>query len=450
MAVAVKQRSETTTGNPLDRMPVICLAGLVYVLASLAIVFKLLPALWDQMCRGLGLSPDSFGSLTLLGLVMLGVATGLVVLGGRLLGPRTLPGVKAGIFCALVGFLLVLLLTRWFSLWVEYFVYHSTAGPTVGIVVVAVFFFGLLLLGARWFTRPSFEKAMVSFENQGWFSSTAYKKQQGLKVRRGTILGILILVGAGIYSMLAHNTLAQGPANWELNVPFSGKVTITKETEGDAAPYLEKMWPAGAGHLVIDRYALRDINEKVDPDRYVKIDKTGFTGDSKFKDGEIVPKSDYEAEEKEFAEDAGYTYDKDRKKYVKRVGDTVEEWKGYAVKPELAYGPVTYSTIPLLPAVKFTLPLLLLAAALWFAWRVVSLPVFADFLIATEAELNKVSWTTRRRLLQDTVVVLITVILLAGYLFAMDQIWGTILSWKPFGVIVISKQEAKGTEQKPW
>ncbi len=34
--------------------------------------------------------------------------------------------------------------------------------------------------------------------------------------------------------------------------------------------------------------------------------------------------------------------------------------------------------------------------ALWLAWRVVNVPSFADFLIATEAELNKVSWTTRR------------------------------------------------------
>ncbi len=71
----------------------------------------------------------------------------------------------------------------------------------------------------------------------------------------------------------------------------------------------------------------------------------------------------------------------------------------------------------LLPSVQFTVPLLLLAAALWLAWRVVNLPAFADFLIATEAEMNKVSWTTQRRLFQDTIVVLVTVVLMAVYLF---------------------------------
>lgn len=434
MAVAVKQRSETSTGNPLDRLPVICLVGLVYVLSSLAIVFKLLPVLWDQLCRAMGLSADSFGSLTLLGLVMLGAATGLVILGGRLLGPRTMPGVKAGIFVALVGFLFGLLLTRWFSLWVEHFVYadywFGSAGPTFGIVLVGVFFGGLVLLAVRWFNRPSFEKAMVAFENQGWFSSTAYKKQQGMKVRRGTILGILVLVGAGIWTMLAHNTLAQGPANWELNVPFTGKVTITRELEGDAAPYLDKLsgWTKAGDteQLVIDRYTLREINDKVDPDKYVKIDNPTKIP-SKWEDGDIVSKKEYEEE----------------KKKVEQVPD--------AVAPVPAWGPTTFSTVPLLPAVKFTLPLLLMAVALWFAWRVVNLPVFADFLIATEAELNKVSWTTRKRLFQDTIVVLITVVLMAVYLFAMDQIWGTVLSWKPIGVIVYSKDAgAKGTDQKPW
>jgi len=432
MAVAVKQRSDTSTGNPLDRMPVLCLVGLVYVLASLAVVFKLLPALWDWGWHAVGLTPDSLASMILLALTMFAAAGGLALLGGFLLGPRPMPGVKAGIFVALVGFLFVLLLTRWFSLWIEHFVYNDywfgSNGPTVGIVLVAVFFGSLLLLAGRWFSRPSFEKSMVSFENQGWFSSAAYKKQQGMKVRRGTILGILVLVGAGIYSMLAHKTLEQGPANWELNIPFTGKVTLTRETEGDAAPLLAKMPWTDVGNtqqLVLDRYTLRDINDKVDPDRYVKIDNPTKIP-SPWNDGQIVPKKEYEEE--------------------KKKADQVPD----ALAPVPAWGPTTFSTIPLLPAVRFTLPLLLLAAALWFAWRVVNLPVFADFLIATEAELNKVSWTTRRRLLQDTIVVLITVILMAVYLFAMDQIWGTVLSWKPIGVIVFTKTEEKGTDQKPW
>ena len=52
-----------------------------------------------------------------------------------------------------------------------------------------------------------------------------------------------------------------------------------------------------------------------------------------------------------------------------------------------------------------------------------SFPPFADFLIATEAELNKVSWVTRRRLVQDTIVVLVTMALMTVFLFVVDAIW---------------------------
>jgi preprotein translocase SecE subunit len=82
--------------------------------------------------------------------------------------------------------------------------------------------------------------------------------------------------------------------------------------------------------------------------------------------------------------------------------------------------------------VNITLGMLVLPAILvWVAWRVVNWPVFADFLVATEAELNKVSWTTRKRLVQDTIVVLVTVFLMAVFLFAVDVLWIRILnnSW---------------------
>ncbi len=85
------------------------------------------------------------------------------------------------------------------------------------------------------------------------------------------------------------------------------------------------------------------------------------------------------------------------------------------------------------------------------AWRIVNYPAFADFLIATEAELNKVSWTTRPRLIQDTIVVLVTTLLLALFLFLMDQTWRVILSWKPIGVLQIDNEKIdKSAEQKMW
>ena len=83
----------------------------------------------------------------------------------------------------------------------------------------------------------------------------------------------------------------------------------------------------------------------------------------------------------------------------------------------------------------------------------INLPPFADFLIATEAELNKVSWTTRKKLYQDTIVVLATVALMAGFLFTMDWTWKVVLSWRPIGVLHIPVEQSDTEtkiDQKKW
>ena len=72
---------------------------------------------------------------------------------------------------------------------------------------------------------------------------------------------------------------------------------------------------------------------------------------------------------------------------------------------------------------KYGLPGLLLALALWVAYRVVNLPKFADFLIAVEAEMNKVSWPTRTELFRASMVVLITIFVLASVLATFDVFW---------------------------
>lgn len=73
--------------------------------------------------------------------------------------------------------------------------------------------------------------------------------------------------------------------------------------------------------------------------------------------------------------------------------------------------------------VNAIMPIIFGVLLIWLAYRIVNVPTFADFLIATEAEMNKVSWTTRKRLLQDTVVVLTTVFLFTTFLFVVDIIW---------------------------
>lgn len=102
-----------------------------------------------------------------------------------------------------------------------------------------------------------------------------------------------------------------------------------------------------------------------------------------------------------------------------------------------------YVRYAVLPQAGLTLAVVLGAGLLWMAWRVVNIPVFADFLIATEAEMNKVSWSTRKRLVQDTIVVLVTTVLLTLFLLFVDLFWGWLLSREVVGVLP-SQEKPKG------
>jgi preprotein translocase subunit SecE len=63
------------------------------------------------------------------------------------------------------------------------------------------------------------------------------------------------------------------------------------------------------------------------------------------------------------------------------------------------------------------------AFLIWFAYRIVNYSVFADFLIAVEAEMNKVSWPTRRELWNASLVVMIVIFGMALFLWLFDAIW---------------------------
>jgi preprotein translocase SecE subunit len=71
--------------------------------------------------------------------------------------------------------------------------------------------------------------------------------------------------------------------------------------------------------------------------------------------------------------------------------------------------------------------------ALWLTFRAVQFPWFADFLISAEAELNKVTWSTRKQLTRDTIVVLVVTFLLTAFLLLMDIFWVVLLRF--IGVI---------------
>ncbi len=505
MALAVKNAPEVASASLFDRLGVVSLVGLVYVLGSLGIVLGLLPKLWFD---GLHFSRDSLPLGAVLGCLMLVVAAGLIYLGGRLLGNQAPAGARAGIFVAFVGFLMIVLLTRWASLWIEHAVYRhywfGSGGPMFGAILTGLVGLGLLIGGLRWLFSKNGEKTLVGFESQGWFTNASYKSQQGQRVRRGTILGVLIIAVAGIWTLIGHGTLKKGTTDWVLNVPFTAKVAI--ESEGDLGPALDtidknrpkepayyvrlksagdseklkdqlgeyaprsefdaevarltlekKKPPVETGdRLELDRYQLRDLNGNyANPEKYVKVTEANRADNLRGKEGEVISKADFDAEvaalTKEFEEE-------NRNLGEDARAQLWEEFRKNKLPQKVDPTPATGTTrfaghLPVLRSVQYTIPVLLLVAALWLAWRMVNLPAFADFLIATEAELNKVSWTTRKRLFQDTVVVLITVVLMAGFLFTMDLVWKELLSLEPVGVLHLPKGQAeqnKDIEQKPW
>jgi len=69
------------------------------------------------------------------------------------------------------------------------------------------------------------------------------------------------------------------------------------------------------------------------------------------------------------------------------------------------------------------LPAALVIVGAWVAYRLVNMTNFADFLIAVEAEMSKVSWPTRTELIRGSTVVLATLVILAALLFVFDLGW---------------------------
>jgi preprotein translocase subunit SecE len=101
-------------------------------------------------------------------------------------------------------------------------------------------------------------------------------------------------------------------------------------------------------------------------------------------------------------------------------------WVAVAVIVALGLYQLHVNLIDYQLSVQYAVPGLLLVLGLWAAYRLVNVPAFADFLIAVEAEMNKVSWPTRSELFRSSVVVLVTIFSLAVVLFVFDFIWNSI------------------------
>ena len=79
------------------------------------------------------------------------------------------------------------------------------------------------------------------------------------------------------------------------------------------------------------------------------------------------------------------------------------------------------------------------AAFAFFAWRMMNKPSNVDVLVATDSEMKKVNWTSRKDLIGSTKVVIVFMFLIAFILFAIDIIFSYffyligVLKHSPFG-----------------
>jgi preprotein translocase SecE subunit len=310
------------------------LLGALYVLGGLWIVFAGLPVLWADVLRVQDFTND-FLSEALLLMVCLAAVGGLIYGGYQLMRNQHQPGLRAGIFFASV----LVFAAFWITEAIGNLIGDQDIDTTVGLVLLVIVLGGLLAGLTLVFLQPGWARLLEAVEAQGWFHLGSFKGSQGVRVRRGTVVGVLALGLCGIITLVTHRTfgyegLGQTSNDWYWLVPFS---------QGDLY-------------------------------------------------------------------------------------------------------------IPLMFKIHLLMPIVLGLALIWFAWRLVNVPTFADFLIATEAELHKVSWTTRRRLIQDTIVVLVTVFLMTIFLFAVDVMWIQILSNPWVGVLHYNPRDLqkKQTEKNQW
>jgi preprotein translocase SecE subunit len=376
MAVAVPSTSEPKQPKrPPEQTSLVVssLIGAVLVLACAGLVLRGVPAAWEAIAAALGVK-DPIVFMAVQVTAQLATAIGLIYLSSRFRMGQRASGVRGGIFfMILVAFVGFFVLKGLYS--------AATQGFTAGGIIVMLFYVVLLFLLVQFFRTGKFTDWSLVMDQAGWFDTHSHKRTQGLRVRRLTILGILLVSGSGVWTLMNHNYLPQN--------------AIVKLPDGTAVSNRIGDWVVGGTTL-----------EPLEVPKAAKADATD------------AQKASVEAERE-------------------------------SVRAENRARPRVEGGVTVLPDLQFTIPLLLIAGTLWFAWRAVNYPMFADFLIATEAEINKVSWASRRSLVRDTIVVLTTIILLTLFLFVVDVFWGWLLSQSWVHVLPTSEEIPKPEQAKP-
>jgi preprotein translocase subunit SecE len=87
------------------------------------------------------------------------------------------------------------------------------------------------------------------------------------------------------------------------------------------------------------------------------------------------------------------------------------------------------------------IPFAVFLIGLWFAYRIINQPKFADFLISTESEVEKVNWPDRQYVHRATIVVIVTMLVMGAMLFLFDLVWQTL--FEAIGFLDLSPEDSK-------
>lgn len=112
--------------------------------------------------------------------------------------------------------------------------------------------------------------------------------------------------------------------------------------------------------------------------------------------------------------------------YKRSQGRLTRQLTAVAIAGIVILGAWTLSQGPLnnySESVRTGIPFAISALAIWFAFRIVNYPRFADFLISVEAEMDKVTWAGREELQRATIVVIATMVFIGMVLLVYDVFW---------------------------
>ena len=198
MSVAEKPITEAPARSPAAQLAVQSLVGGVFVLASFWILLAGLPLAWSWITNSD--DPDrsrhlfnEFLNGSLLLIVTAGAVVGLGYVGLELERANNRRGLREGAFVASFFLYIAARITLGIGLVLSR-QEMGVAGMVVTLAIGAGFLFGLY----KWFSLPGFAAWLGRLKDSGWFETNVFKGSQGVKIRRMTVIAILILGFWGI------------------------------------------------------------------------------------------------------------------------------------------------------------------------------------------------------------------------------------------------------------